>query len=100
MQTGRGLVVITGCSHAGVVNVCNEAMALAPGTPLYAVVGGYHLADASPEKMQSSVDDLRPLDPKLFMPGHCTGWRFRVKIEQEWPGRLVPLFGGNKYSLV
>ncbi|KAK7738306.1 hypothetical protein SLS62_011411 [Diatrype stigma] len=111
---GKGLVVFTGCSHAGVVNVARHAVALGGGggrgegegegatgtTPLYTVVGGYHLADASAEKMESSMRDLKALQPRVLMPGHCTGWRFKVKIEQEMPGCMAPVFGGTRYELV
>ncbi len=101
-STGRGLVVFTGCSHAGIVNVTRHAARLAggPRSSLYAVVGGYHLADGTAEKLQRSIQDLAALSPQILMPGHCTGWRFKLKIEQEMPGRLVPLFGGSKYALV
>ncbi|KAI1411761.1 Metallo-hydrolase/oxidoreductase [Hypoxylon sp. FL1857] len=97
---GRGLVVFTGCSHAGVVNVSRHAIELGGGVPLYTVVGGYHLADGSPEKLQKSMEDLKALEPKVLMPGHCTGWRFKVAIEKEMPGCMAPIFGGTKYELV
>jgi 7,8-dihydropterin-6-yl-methyl-4-(beta-D-ribofuranosyl)aminobenzene 5'-phosphate synthase len=96
---GKGLVVFTGCSHAGVVNVSRHARDLGRGVPLFAVVGGYHLADAVPDKLEQSMLDLKALGPKVLMPGHCTGWRFHVKIEEHIPGCTVPLFGGTKYEL-
>ncbi|KAI0884783.1 Metallo-hydrolase/oxidoreductase [Annulohypoxylon maeteangense] len=97
---GKGLVVFTGCSHAGVVNVSRHAMELGGGVPLYTVVGGYHLADGAPEKLQKSLEDLKALEPKVLMPGHCTGWRFKVAIEKEMPGCMAPIFGGTKYELI
>ncbi|XDG02909.1 hypothetical protein ABKA04_002524 [Annulohypoxylon sp. FPYF3050] len=97
---GRGLVVFTGCSHAGVVNVSRHAKELGGGVPLYTVVGGYHLADGSPEKLQKSLADLKALEPKVLMPGHCTGWRFKVAIEKDMPGCMAPIFGGTKYELI
>ncbi|KAK6841292.1 hypothetical protein PG990_006697 [Apiospora arundinis] len=103
---GKGLVVFTGCSHAGVVNVSRHAVRLGGGgngegkVPLYSVVGGYHLADASQEKMDKSMRDLKALKPEILMPGHCTGWRFKVRVESEMPGHMVPIFGGTKYELV
>ncbi|KAI1334859.1 hypothetical protein F5Y15DRAFT_420480 [Xylariaceae sp. FL0016] len=69
------------------------------GAPLYTVVGGYHLADASSEKLDKSLKDLRALKPEFLMPGHCTGWRFKVAIEKEMPGRMAPIFGGTTYQL-
>lgn len=96
---GKGLVVFTGCSHAGVINVSQHAKELGVGNQLYCVVGGYHLADADEEKIERSIEDLKALDPKILMPGHCTGWRFKYVINREMPSRMVPSFAGTKYIL-
>ncbi|KAJ4252396.1 hypothetical protein NW762_010994 [Fusarium torreyae] len=95
---GRGLVIFTGYSHAGLINIAKNAKEI-DNSPIYAIVGGYHLADASPEKMESSMKDLKDLEPELLMPGHCTGWRFKGLIDKEMPGQMAPIFGGTKYSL-
>ena len=95
----KGLVVFTGCSHAGVVNVSKNAVELGGGLPLYAVVGGFHLSDAQTEKLQSTVQDLKELEAKVLMPGHCSGWRFQVEAERIMPGRVVPLYGGQVYRI-
>jgi 7,8-dihydropterin-6-yl-methyl-4-(beta-D-ribofuranosyl)aminobenzene 5'-phosphate synthase len=81
------------------VNAAAHALELGGGAPLYAIMGGFHLADAPPEKMQLTLDDLKNLGPKILIPGHCTGWRFKFKIEQELAGFLVPCFSGNNYRL-
>lgn len=96
---GKGLVVFTGCSHAGVINVCRHAIELGAGLPLYAVVGGFHLADNNPEKLANSLADLKSLQPKVLMPGHCTGYKFKFMIEQAMPGVLAPSFCGTTYTL-
>ncbi|KAK0264290.1 hypothetical protein LTS09_001768 [Friedmanniomyces endolithicus] len=95
----KGLVLFTGCSHAGVVNASRNAVDLGAGTPLYAVMGGYHLADAEPELISNSVADLKALEPKVLLAGHCTGWRAKFEIEMQMPGRLVPSFVGSKFVL-
>ncbi|KAK7189838.1 metallo-beta-lactamase superfamily protein [Paraphaeosphaeria sporulosa] len=96
---GKGLVVFAGCSHPGIVNICQHALAIGGGAPLYAVVGGFHLADGDAAKLEASIQGLQALKPKILMPGHCTGWRFKFKIEQEMPGALVPCFSGTRYTL-
>lgn len=99
---GKGLVVFTGCSHAGVINVCRHAVELGGGNgtvPLYGVVGGFHLADNHPEKLAKSLEDLKALAPKVLMPGHCTGWRFKFMCEQAMPAVLAPSFCGTTYTL-
>ncbi|KAF2448847.1 Metallo-hydrolase/oxidoreductase [Karstenula rhodostoma CBS 690.94] len=95
----KGLVVFAGCSHPGIVNICTHALAIGGGAPLYAVIGGFHLADGDAAKLEASIQGLQDLKPQILMPGHCTGWRFKFKIEQEIPGALVPCFSGTKYTL-
>lgn len=96
---GKGLVVFTGCGHAGVVNTTRRAVEVGGGTPLSTVLGGFHLTDANKGKIEATVEDLKALDPKVLMPGHCSGWRFSVEAEKIMPGAVVPLFGGQVYRL-
>lgn len=91
--------MLTGCSHRGVVNASKEAVKLLGGNvPLYAVLGGYHLASSEAEKVEQTVKDLKVLDPKVLLPGHCSGWRVKFEIEKELPGRLVPCTVGSRIS--
>ena len=72
----KGLVVFSACSHAGIVNVVTEARARFPDLPLYAVMGGLHLAGAAVEKIiPETVADLADFNIERIIPGHCTGWR-------------------------
>ncbi|OJJ48590.1 hypothetical protein ASPZODRAFT_150786 [Penicilliopsis zonata CBS 506.65] len=96
---GKGLLVFTGCGHAGVINTCRDAVGLGNGAPLYGVVGGYHLADGSDEKLEATLQDLKTFDPKVMLAGHCTGWRFKCLIARDMPKCLVPCFSGSRYVL-
>ncbi|PSR88674.1 beta-lactamase-like protein [Coniella lustricola] len=97
---GKGIVVFTGCSHAGIINVCRHAVELGGGlSPLYAIVGGFHLADNNPEKLARSLQDLTDLQPQVLMPGHCTGWKFKFLCEQSMPAVLAPSFSGTTFTL-
>jgi 7,8-dihydropterin-6-yl-methyl-4-(beta-D-ribofuranosyl)aminobenzene 5'-phosphate synthase len=94
---GKGLVVFTGCSHAGVVNTTKHAVELTGGTvPVHSVVGGFHLAQSEADQIESTVADLKRLDPAVLMPGHCSGWRAKFAIEKSMPGSLVPCTVGSK----
>lgn len=96
---GKGLVVFTGCSHAGVVNTTKHAVELTGGTvPVHSVVGGFHLAQSEADQIQSTVADLKRLDPAVLMPGHCSGWRAKFAIEKHMPGSLVPCTVGSKIT--
>ncbi|KAL4923504.1 cytochrome P450 [Aspergillus undulatus] len=87
----KGIVMLTGCSHAGVVNCTQHALELAGGSvPLHAVIGGFHLATSDAKQIDTSIRDLLKLDPAVLLPGHCTGWRAKFAIEKRQPGMLVP----------
>jgi 7,8-dihydropterin-6-yl-methyl-4-(beta-D-ribofuranosyl)aminobenzene 5'-phosphate synthase len=89
--SGKGIVVFTGCSHAGVVNTTKHAVAtLGSKVPLHAMVGGYHLAGSPKEDIAATVLALKEMDRKVLLPGHCSGWRVKYEIEKKMPGRLVP----------
>jgi 7,8-dihydropterin-6-yl-methyl-4-(beta-D-ribofuranosyl)aminobenzene 5'-phosphate synthase len=90
--------MFTGCSHAGVVNASRHGAQLGSGAPLYAVVGGYHLADAETEQIEETVKGLKALAPKLLLPGHCSGWRVKQAIEIAMPGSLAPSTFGTKFT--
>jgi 7,8-dihydropterin-6-yl-methyl-4-(beta-D-ribofuranosyl)aminobenzene 5'-phosphate synthase len=87
----KGIVLFTGCSHAGVVNTAIHARNLLGGSvPFHAVVGGFHLAASDEAQIESTIRDLKKLDPAVLLPGHCSGWRAKFAIEKHMPGTLVP----------
>jgi 7,8-dihydropterin-6-yl-methyl-4-(beta-D-ribofuranosyl)aminobenzene 5'-phosphate synthase len=99
---GRGVSVLSACSHAGVVNACLGARALFPDTPVDVVLGGYHLAGAAMEtRIPDTVRDLiEVVDPRIVAPGHCTGWRAKAALAEAFaPGRYGPSVVGTRYLL-
>ena len=101
---GKGVVVFTGCSHAGAVNACKHAVELAEKAagekvPLYAVMGGYHLVGPNEAMVEETVRDFKELDAKVYLPGHCSGWRVKYAIEREMPGRLAPSTVGTRFVI-
>ncbi|EAW21782.1 MBL fold metallo-hydrolase [Aspergillus fischeri NRRL 181] len=96
---GKGIVMFTGCSHAGVVNAAKHAVeCMDSSVPLHAVVGGFHLATSEEQQTESTIKDLKKLDPAVLLPGHCTGWRAKFAIERLMPGTLVPCTVGIKVT--
>jgi 7,8-dihydropterin-6-yl-methyl-4-(beta-D-ribofuranosyl)aminobenzene 5'-phosphate synthase len=71
----KGIVVLTACSHSGVVNVLRHARNCFPSAPLYGIIGGFHLAGGNEKIITESVRDTAGFGLKLVAPGHCTGWR-------------------------
>ena len=97
---GKGLVVITGCGHAGVVNICRYATRLTGGQPLYAVIGGFHLQGPVFEPLIPRVlDDLAGLSPSVLVPAHCTGWRAGHAMAARFGEAYIPNSVGTRYSL-
>jgi 7,8-dihydropterin-6-yl-methyl-4-(beta-D-ribofuranosyl)aminobenzene 5'-phosphate synthase len=97
---GKGLVVITGCGHAGVVNLCRYALRLCAGRPLYAVLGGFHLNGPVFEPLIPSVlDDFAALAPSVIVPAHCTGWRAQHALGARFPEAFIPNSVGTRFEL-
>jgi len=99
---GRGVSILSACSHAGVVNACLGAKSLFPDVPVDVVLGGYHLAGAAMElRIDDTVRDLAELiQPRILAPGHCTGWRAKAALASTFaPGRYGPSVVGSRYRL-
>jgi len=94
---GRGIVVFSACSHAGIVNVCNDAVEKLSSN-LTGVVGGFHLAGSSVDnRIDSTISGLKELEPEILLAGHCTGWRAKAKLYQAFEYNFQPLTVGGKY---
>jgi 7,8-dihydropterin-6-yl-methyl-4-(beta-D-ribofuranosyl)aminobenzene 5'-phosphate synthase len=97
---GRGLVIITGCGHAGVVNIIRHAMRLTGVPRLLAVIGGFHLSGPAFEPViEPTVAALTELAPELIAPGHCTGWRAQHTLAAVLPDAWVQTSVGTTYTL-
>jgi 7,8-dihydropterin-6-yl-methyl-4-(beta-D-ribofuranosyl)aminobenzene 5'-phosphate synthase len=96
---GKGLIVFTACSHAGVVNVLKHARECAADTPIHAVMGGFHLAGANEEIIPDTVQALSELKPCTIAAGHCTGWRAVKALANAFGDNAVdPLAVGKLYT--
>ena len=94
---GRGTVVISACSHAGIINVCHDAKKKLE-TNITAVVGGFHLAGSSvEERIEATVRGLEDLNPDVVLAGHCTGWKGKVALANAFEYTFQPLAVGGKY---
>ncbi|MDQ6649830.1 MAG: MBL fold metallo-hydrolase [Actinomycetota bacterium] len=97
---GKGLVVITGCGHAGVVNITRYARRLTGDRPLYAVLGGFHLNGPLFEPLIPRVlDDLAAMAPQVVVPAHCTGWRAQHAMAARFGEAFIPNTVGTRFHL-
>ena len=96
---GRGLVIISGCAHAGIINTVRYAQEMTGCGDVYAVLGGFHLAGKENEdRIVQTVKELKRINPKRIVPSHCTGWRGKHAIARAFPDAFIECSVGNKYS--
>jgi 7,8-dihydropterin-6-yl-methyl-4-(beta-D-ribofuranosyl)aminobenzene 5'-phosphate synthase len=96
----KGLVVISGCSHAGIINIIREAQRLTGENRVYGVIGGFHLASrVTKDTMRDTVKMMKKIRPKLLVPCHCTGWRARHMMSAEMPEEYAEGSVGHKYTI-
>lgn len=97
---GRGLVVVTGCGHAGAVNIVRHALRLTGVETLHALLGGLHLSGpAFDAVIPPTVADLVARAPALVVPGHCTGWRAQHVLAAALPDAWVQGSSGTTHRL-
>jgi 7,8-dihydropterin-6-yl-methyl-4-(beta-D-ribofuranosyl)aminobenzene 5'-phosphate synthase len=96
---GKGLIVISGCGHAGMVNIGRYARRLTGEQPLHALLGGFHLNGPIFEPLIPRVlDDLALLDPAVLVPAHCTGWRAQHAMAARFGEAFVPNSVGTRFT--
>jgi 7,8-dihydropterin-6-yl-methyl-4-(beta-D-ribofuranosyl)aminobenzene 5'-phosphate synthase len=86
---GRGLVVISSCGHAGIINTVESAMAAANVDKVHAVLGGFHLGAAPQEYLQHTLQELKRIDPDVIVPMHCTGEPFIALLREHMPQKVA-----------
>jgi 7,8-dihydropterin-6-yl-methyl-4-(beta-D-ribofuranosyl)aminobenzene 5'-phosphate synthase len=97
---GRGLVVLTGCGHAGIINICRYAQRLTGVDKLHAVIGGFHLNGPLFEPViADTVSALEQLAPEVIVPAHCTGWKATHAIARHLPGAFIQNSVGTTFHL-
>ncbi len=86
----KGLVVITGCAHAGVINTLNHFQEICNEKRIFAVIGGFHLTGKVFESViPPTISNLEKIAPSLIMPAHCTGWKATNLIAETFPNAFV-----------
>ncbi len=96
---GRGLVVVTGCGHSGIVNILRYVRRLTGEDHLHAVIGGFHLSGAHFEPIIApTCDALADLAPDHLVPCHCTGWRAIHALAARMPDAFIQNSVGSRFS--
>jgi 7,8-dihydropterin-6-yl-methyl-4-(beta-D-ribofuranosyl)aminobenzene 5'-phosphate synthase len=98
--SGKGLVVISGCGHAGISNTCRYAQRLTGVERIYAVIGGFHLNGPLFESIIGpTCEAFSELAPEVIVPSHCTGWRATHALAARFPSQFIQNSVGTTFSL-
>ena len=93
----RGLVVISSCGHAGIVNTARQAMEVSGVKKLHAALGGFHLFPAQEDYLRQTVAEFKALDPDVIIPMHCSGPALVALLRSELAERTLTSTTGTEY---
>jgi 7,8-dihydropterin-6-yl-methyl-4-(beta-D-ribofuranosyl)aminobenzene 5'-phosphate synthase len=93
---GRGLIVLTSCSHRGVINAIKQAQAASGIKKVHAVIGGFHLAPYKEDYVRDTITALKGIDIDYVIPLHCSGEAFYEMAKTEMPNRLLRSYTGTR----
>ncbi len=97
---GRGLVVVGGCSHPGIVNMVKYAQKLTGVREVAAIIGGFHLTAGGPQLIQQTIEGLKELNPELLIAGHCTGFKALTRLALAFPDNFMVSCVGTRIMIV
>ncbi|RLC30707.1 MAG: MBL fold metallo-hydrolase [Deltaproteobacteria bacterium] len=96
---GKGLVVVSGCAHAGIINTLRHAKDVSGMDKVFVVMGGFHLGGpAMMPVIEPTIQGLKEMDPAYIIPTHCTGRYAIMRIENEMPDRFILNMVGTKLT--
>ncbi|MEW6556799.1 MAG: MBL fold metallo-hydrolase [Elusimicrobiota bacterium] len=99
LNTEKGIIVITGCAHPGIVNIVKEAIKITKNNNVYLVLGGFHLIAYSENEIEEIIKDLKKLEVKMVGPSHCTGDRPIELFREAWGKDFFDLGCGAKIKI-
>ena len=91
----KGLVIVSGCAHSGIINTIRQAQRVTDVGKIYAVLGGFHLREADDRIIQSTVEELVEIDPEIVAPCHCTGPKAVHRLARAFGNCCRPLRTGD-----
>jgi len=95
---GRGLVVVGGCSHAGIINTVKYAQKVTGTDKVHAVLGGFHLSGRLFEPIIGvTIEEIKKICPDIVVPMHCTGWKAINQFAKEMPEQFILNGVGTTY---
>lgn len=93
---GKGLIIVSGCAHAGIVNTIAYARDVTGVERVHAVMGGFHLGSCSAAVVEQTITALKMFAPEYVIPAHCTGREATLAIEKELPENFLLNMSGTR----
>ena len=95
----KGLVIISGCAHAGIVNTVRHAMSVTGIDKVHAIMGGFHLSGPFFEPIiDRTTEELKKINPDFIIPTHCTGRKAIMAMEKQMPDQFILNMAGTKLT--
>jgi 7,8-dihydropterin-6-yl-methyl-4-(beta-D-ribofuranosyl)aminobenzene 5'-phosphate synthase len=94
----KGLVVISSCGHAGIVNSVRQAQEVSGVAKVHAIMGGFHLGLAPADYLTQVVAEIRKLEPEVVIPLHCSGLNFVQEAQRQMPGKVLVTTTGSRIT--
>jgi 7,8-dihydropterin-6-yl-methyl-4-(beta-D-ribofuranosyl)aminobenzene 5'-phosphate synthase len=91
-------LILSGCAHAGIVNTVKQARKISGIEKVHASIGGFHLINAKPEVIRSTVADIEATRPDFIAPMHCTGFEAVVASGSAMPEEFILNSAGTQYT--
>jgi 7,8-dihydropterin-6-yl-methyl-4-(beta-D-ribofuranosyl)aminobenzene 5'-phosphate synthase len=99
IKTDRGLVIITGCCHAGLINSVDHIRSVSGVERVFGIIGGLHLVNASKDRLMATCSALRNWTPEFIIPCHCTGAEATAFLCEQLSSTVIPGYAGFKLPL-
>ncbi len=93
--TEKGLVVVVGCSHPGIISMVRKAIEISGVDEIYAIIGGFHLIDADSNRINKTIEALKKYNPKKIYAGHCTGLKAEAMFMTDFGDVFEKLHAGK-----
>ena len=93
---GKGLVVISSCGHAGIVNSVRQAQEVSGIQKVHAIVGGFHLGPAPADYLKQVLAEIKKLEPDVLIPMHCSGLNFVLEARAQMPNNVISTSTGSR----
>ena len=94
----KGLVILSGCAHIGIINIVKYAVQITGISKIHAIIGGFHLVNAQKSLIDRYIEDIKSFSPEYIVPTHCTGFEAVIRFAREMPEQFILNTAGTSYT--